>query len=802
MRAWGPARAALAEALRAGRLRGGLRQGEVAAAIGYSSSSVSLFERGNRIPPFGVMAPYAMVLSIEPGELATLWRTAMDESGRGTSLDAQFESLYAAFILENRREAEENGLGMPLFATHVSRSVFSSGDDGPMVALEGVLAERRRVVLRGAAGSGKTALLLRIAADAARKIPREHHSPTGTLVPFLFRLAAFDGGRRLPKPVNFLRGHIGQPIPHEPPVDWSERVLSAGRGLLLVDGLDEVPPEDRDRVRTWLSDVLSVYPDTTCLVTTRPAAVSGSWLEHLGFDEFSLGPMSTGEIRQFVGHWYEAMKREGDARAVERRRDELLGVLDTNTALRALVTDPAMCALVCRQFHEGNMRLPLSRAALCQAALSSDLRLAGRGTRPELDVGEAELTRILQGIAVFMQRNGLGEVSRKQAFDQIRLVLSTLPEVEGRAAPEDVLQRFLDRRGLFTACGWDGMAFGHQVFQSYLAAREFLDSGSLTDLIRSAHEEAWRNVVVFAVVAAQPRERDGLIREILRRGDTEPDHRTYLWLVAAEAVREAPLLGPRLLKEVKERTARLVPPRSFEEAAALAYAGPRVIDLLPGPDDIPPDHPSLPFLLRTAELVGGEIADAYRARFVTRRPVASEEEPQFSRVDHLNLAPLVLERWTHDTTRRRDAIAPVVELTGTEGPVELAALLEDGARRVVCRGHVPVMGVLREVPELHTLVIVNTPSLTDLGEIARLPRLRTLVISRCPHLADLGGLEESGVMFLELDIAVDDEMLAGLASAPRLRALYLPSVGPGFDPARLGRRLPGVAVLDGLHVRD
>ncbi|MEK8172006.1 NACHT domain-containing protein [Streptomyces sp. M19] len=60
------------------------------------------------------------------------------------------------------------------------------------------------------------------------------------------------------------------PLHGAQPAGWADRVLAAGRGLLLVDGLDEIPERDRDRVRDWLTDLLIAYPGNLWLVTSRP----------------------------------------------------------------------------------------------------------------------------------------------------------------------------------------------------------------------------------------------------------------------------------------------------------------------------------------------------------------------------------------------------------------------------------------------------------------------------------------------------------------------------------------------------
>jgi predicted NACHT family NTPase len=58
------------------------------------------------------------------------------------------------------------------------------------------------------------------------------------------------------------------------PPGWVHRQLAEGRGLLLVDGVDELQTDRRPTVRTWLEDLLDTYPESLVVVTSRPPASS------------------------------------------------------------------------------------------------------------------------------------------------------------------------------------------------------------------------------------------------------------------------------------------------------------------------------------------------------------------------------------------------------------------------------------------------------------------------------------------------------------------------------------------------
>ncbi|MGW1249452.1 NACHT domain-containing protein [Streptomyces sp. NPDC002535] len=800
MGAVGPARAALARALHAARLRTGASQNALGTALRLSARSVAAFEQGERIPPPDALSAYATAVDLDEDDLRELRRIAEAESAREVERDTEFEKLYAHFFLETQAgdtEGLEPGLSLP---------VYGSGQDRAVADIEEVLAEGGRVLLQGELGAGKTTHLLCLAADAARRLRLRDGASRMARVPFLFHVRDLSAVRDLPFPVDFLPSQIGRAGTPEPPAGWTERVLASGRGLLLIDGINQAAPAQRERVRAWLTELLTAYPATACLLTSRPTAVIDRWLEHLRFQAFQLGPMRIAEVRAFIGGWRGPVQTPEPRRVPAERWDSLSLALETNAELRQLMVKPAMCDAVCALFHNSGGHLPISRVALCEALLASPARWSPdrSGAVPLddlVDLPEDKQVMALRGIALPMLRRGGGEVTFQQAISGIRMVLG--PQYSGEGTAEFILRGLLSRSGVLTSTGENTVTFVHSLLMSYLAAGLFLDQG-LSELLEKAHLDHWRDTVVLAAELAAPKKRAELIRAVQFRGDAEPEHRTRLWLVAAEAARACPELDPIIEEEVKERTARVIPPRDEEAAATLAQLGPHVIDLLPGPDGIPPDDPSVPLLLRTAEMIGGEVADAYRRRLAdasgTRGAAVDQGEDKRERTGSLLLPALVLETWNHVAAHERPDTASTIRHSPPERPFAPRMPVGD-AWRGTCSGDGPVLPHLWELPDLHTLTIEDNPSLKELRGLARLLKLRTLVITRCPGLRDLTELRRSGVMFLQLDDPPMGLRLVTLTGAPRLRALYLPDVKPGFDPARLGRQLPGVAVLAGVAIR-
>ena len=66
-------------------------------------------------------------------------------------------------------------------------------------------------------------------------------------VPFFIPLRRYVN-RSLPAPEEFPLA-VGRNLSHEMPAGWVHGLLRAGRALVLVDGVDEMPEGQRDQVR-------------------------------------------------------------------------------------------------------------------------------------------------------------------------------------------------------------------------------------------------------------------------------------------------------------------------------------------------------------------------------------------------------------------------------------------------------------------------------------------------------------------------------------------------------------------------
>ncbi|MFI1171002.1 NACHT domain-containing protein [Streptomyces melanogenes] len=734
------------------------------------------------------------------------------EQARVPELDAAFESHYLEMVakafdrveifgIETRSRQSRHRWPLRDLYTHL----MTIGDArAPTGTTAGVaLAGRRRTLVRGAAGSGKTTLLWHMAVSAAQG-QRTASDHLHEHIPFVLPVRALQLRRHgLPSPAEFV--HVARLAVDEPPTGWAERVLATGRGLLLIDGVDEARESERAEIRSWLGELLTAYPLCSYVVTARAQAVPESWLAEWEFAAIELGPLSSEDTQQLITRWYavppELTGDPAERAALERRRDVLLAAVVERSDLREMASNPLMCSLLCVVNDERGGLLPHTRWELYDAVLS--MMLTRRDERRLISAHnitgferEAQ-TELLQHLAYWLQRNGQTDVDLARAHVLIAGLLPSLPGLAVQGAPETLLAYLRERSGFLQASSPDRIGFAHRSFQSYLAAKAAVEQGDFGLLLARSDDPNWQDVVLMAFGHARRRESMELFNGLLDRAERDPANRARLHLLAAAALRYVPEVDPAIRERIEYRLAQLIPPRTPVEADALAEVGELVLEFMPSPDGLDPDCPEAQMIVRTAQRIGGAAAQELVRRFAEARRLwaaraqrpPSRPAPEFVRVDSWTTAP------------RRAAAGPwTLELSGAEAPPDLDSLATT-VHHVVWRGAAPPYTVLGRLPLLRTLIIADSPALTDLGGLPRLPRLRTLRITGCPALSDLTALARTGVVFLDVSPNPGAAAFAALAGAVRLRVLGFPCVAGEFDLEGLRRSLPGVELVPHSGVR-
>ncbi len=295
----------------------------------------------------------------------------------------------------------------------------------------------------------------------------------------------------------------------------TETILFQGRGLILLDGLDEVPAEDELEVVEQIRQFSEYYYKNKFVITCRIAA---SQYRFTGFTEVEIADFNQQQIESFAQKWFVAVAKnnQSEGLATATRFIEKLNRLE-NQQVRELAVTPILLHLTCLVF-QAKSKFPSNRAKLYEQGLDILLRKwdETRGIQ-RYEVYRAltlpHKKDLLAYLAAITFEQGYYFFEDSQIKDLIANYLNTLPKFS-RDVPlkrlfsaehlspnlmdsEAVLQAIEAQHGLLVERARGIYSFSHLTFQEYFTARYFANRHqpqSLKKLVDHITDKRWREV--------------------------------------------------------------------------------------------------------------------------------------------------------------------------------------------------------------------------------------------------------------------------------------------------------------------
>jgi hypothetical protein len=620
-------------------------------------------------------------------------------------------------------------------ATINSKKDRDEGED--LMPVDVALKQTRRLLIRGQAGSGKTTLLQWVAVMAASHGFDASLSDWNSFVPFFVRLRDYvDKG--LPKPEDF-------PIAVTPsiaglmPKGWVHEKLKSGNAIILVDGVDEMREAQRADVRVWLKELRDSFPDARIIVSSRPTAIKEGWMDAEGFDDAELQPMELSDIYSFIEHWHSAVRNqlqdEAEIQQLIGLQDHLKLVVRSTPPIRSLTTNPLLCAMLCALNRDRRQNLPSDRIELYEACCHMLAERRDKERRvamqdyPQLSYRQKR--PLIEDLAYWFMSNGWSVVLRQQAEDRLTRRLANMPGLMQNLSGSDVMRLFIDRTGLLREPQPGHVDFTHRTFQEFFAAKAALDEGDIGVLIKAAHEDQWREMIVLAAGLASQKTRETLITGLIQRGDDEPGARHSLHLLAVSCLETSVALEPSVMKEVEARLQKLVPPNNVGEAVGLASAG----DL------------AVPHLRFSHRLYAVEAASCIRALAIIATDAALEALGTYANDRRQTVFNALVKAWqSFDKIEFAKRIFAnkthmwiyynIRTLEGLECCIRLKQLF------IWYAGHLVDLSPLSNLSQLETITIMHCWQLSDLHPISSIASLKEITLKGCTRLTDFSPLEK------------------------------------------------------------
>lgn len=461
-------------------------------------------------------------------------------AGDSANAQVRLSSVYTALLA--RRSDEEIATRRSVLGRMYDRASTRS-------AVE-VLNAEPKLVLLGGPGSGKSTFVSFVALsmagellglagpnvatltaplprdDQEREDPKPQQWEHGGLLPVHVVLREL--ASQLPQssePVaaqalwDFVCGRLKQAAIEEFAPHLRKELLDRG-GLVLLDGLDEVPDalNRRVQIKQAVQDFARTFSKCRFLVTSRTYAYQRQDWKLDGFAEVNLQSFTPGQINRFVDAWYAHMvelSRLTEADSLHRA-EVLKRTVERSERIRELAERPLLLTLIAQLQTEGGGTLPEKREELYDKAIemllnkweNMKIRVHDDGTREVepslaewLNAKREDIRKQLNRLA-FEAHRDQPQLTGTADIEQSRLIDALLNASANRGDVKvlRLIEYLRDRAGILAAQGLGIYQFPHRSFQEYLAACHLTDDNfpdQIADLTRR-EPNRWREVALLA----------------------------------------------------------------------------------------------------------------------------------------------------------------------------------------------------------------------------------------------------------------------------------------------------------------
>ena len=296
------------------------------------------------------------------------------------------------------------------------------------------------------------------------------------------------------------------------PIEAVTQALEAGRGLVLLDGLDEVLEADHDRVLTEIKSFAEEYRDNHIVITCRIAAREYIFQQ---FTEVEVADFSDEQIQEFANRWFlvrepEAIDDEGRSTVGQLFWD----ALSDRKPVKELAANPLLLTLLCLEF-ENSAEFPKSRTELYERGLHVLLSKwdGQRRIRRESAYGKLSGKRkesLLAQLAIATFARGEYFFKERVAMQEIGKYIENLPDARSDedllVDSREVLRDIVAQHGLLTERATGIYSFSHLTFHEYFVARSIVDisnpvkyEAALSLLMEHVADKRWREVFLLVV---------------------------------------------------------------------------------------------------------------------------------------------------------------------------------------------------------------------------------------------------------------------------------------------------------------
>ncbi len=401
----------------------------------------------------------------------------------------RFESIEA--LEDDYRQSEKRRFKM---GKRISQNGIIVASDNPLL------------MVLGSPGAGKSTFLRRVGLEAFKG---EKGKFKHSCVPVFLELKRFNTEQ-----VNLIDDivkefeNFGFPSSKE----FAIKALEEGKLLVLLDGLDEVPKDNRNEVIESIEALVIKYDKNRFITSCRTAAYPSGFTN---FRDIELADFDDNQIKYFINNWFQS-----DLDKQLKTADKCWELLDdsTNKAAKELAHTPLLLTFLCLVYNR-KQSFPNNRSRLYNKAL--DILLEEWAAEKRIKQKE-----VYEGLNTDLEKVLLAQVAydnfaedrlffpEQQLVTRIKDFLADTVDNPKYLDGKAVLKTIAIEQGILVERAEEIYSFSHLTLQEYLTAQYISQEDSRIEELINKHltDSRWREV--FLLIAGLKDNADKFLKQI------------------------------------------------------------------------------------------------------------------------------------------------------------------------------------------------------------------------------------------------------------------------------------------------
>jgi len=397
-------------------------------------------------------------------------------AGKGEVITVSLPEVYIP--IETRNPFNYMIEHKPINIEIASKSGSTADVEGPSsINIETLVRRKKRILLQGGAGMGKTTLVKHLAYDISHEIC--HPSLKGYLPVMVFLKDIWpiyqEELKKNHKKLMFeelLSLYLGK---EKCQLTWEtvSHYLELQKALFLIDGLDEMPQNLRKDLVGVIAKFQFQYSQNRFLLTGRPHGITGEAIAKFGDDLHDIEPLNDGKIKDFIKKWFKAVSKCATGLG-ESTADGMISDIHQHEHISAFTQNPLLLTAVCILYQDGK-RIPEQRADLYNRIIGN--LIYRRFHDPAHPGKENEILEFLMALAFETQKKNHKTIEIDETLEILRNIFPKILEERQSHYKQRILVLFDEVEsgcGLFNHLISGEIEFNHLTFQEFLAAKHMM----------------------------------------------------------------------------------------------------------------------------------------------------------------------------------------------------------------------------------------------------------------------------------------------------------------------------------------